>query len=474
MTIWAQRFAPHRGLLLLGGLVAGLSAVALAIEDYLSLALILGLPVVPVALSAGTRALRGDVVYALALAVVIIAVESANFRYREYADKTIDLQVALKLAGLVLLYLLSLPSILRCIRAGMPNAILLWLLFLTYLVFTSTYAVSPSYSLVASASMLGGFCYLLHVLEVYGRQRLLWVIALTSLILCLASIATYFAAPSFGRMSDWIGKAYIVTWRLQGVFGSSNAAGVSGAFALLIVTQFLPIRRQSPLFWLMLVAFVFCFLMSNNRMAIVAVVFAYGIVFLTRGNITGKSVLVLLAISTTVAGFLIAGDLLLESVTRSGSSEEVLSATGRTRIWAVVLELWQESPLFGYGYTSSQHILPSHPLLFVAAAHAHNMYLEVLFSSGLIGLALLVAGLLSTLWIALTRHAFKEAALIAFFALYGMTEPIFNSLVGFPAFAFFSAVLLVFARDTSVPADSDRETSILGSRRYRISSGLTR
>lgn len=448
MIVWAQRVLPHTAFAVLGGLTASLGIVALFLEDYLSLALMLGLPFVPLALAAGTRALRGDVVYALALAVLIIAVESANFRYREYADKTIDLQVALKLAGIALLFLLSLQSIIHRVRAGIPNALVLWFLFLIYLVFTSAYAVNPTYSLIASASTLGGFCYLFHILDTYGRERLLWVVVITGLVLCLASMATYFAVPAFGRMSDWVGRSYIVTWRLQGVFGSSNAAGVSGAFLVLLATQTLRVRRQGLLFWGMVAAFVFCLIMSNNRMAIAAAILAFGIIFLTRGNITGKSALVLLAASAVVIVFLVAGDVILESVTRSGSAEEVLSATGRTRIWAVVLELWGESPLLGYGYTSSQQILPNHPLLFVAAAHAHNMYLEVLFSGGVLGLGLLAAALASTVRIAVKRRAFKETALIAFFMLYGVTEPILNSLVGFPAFALFTAVLLVFAKDT--------------------------
>lgn len=116
MIVWAQRVLPQAAFAVLGGLTASLGIVALLLEDYLSLVLMLGLPFVPLALAAGTRALRGDVVYALALAVLIIAIESANFRYREYADKTIDLQVALKLAGIALLFLLSLRSIIHRVR----------------------------------------------------------------------------------------------------------------------------------------------------------------------------------------------------------------------------------------------------------------------------------------------------------------------------------------------------------------------
>lgn len=453
MTGLSESPVPSVVLVGLALVIGALGAWAAATGDYLSLALLILAPIAPFAAVAAVRAVRGEHVYALGLAVLVIVIESANFRYREYADKTIDFQVALKLAGIVLLVVLSVPTLLRRVQTGLPAPVLLWFLFLSYLVFTSTYAVNSTYSLIASASTLGGFCFLFHLLDTYGAKALRWVLVASGLVLSLASIAAYVAVPSFGRMSDWVGNAFVVTSRLQGVFGSSNAAGVSGAFCLLLTLVMLDIRRRTFLFWIMVGAFTFCLVMSNNRMAIAAAGFAFGIIFMTHGHLGRRSIVALLAAAAMVAVLLFAGEAILERLARSGSSEEVLSATGRTRIWAVVLELWGAHPLFGLGYASAQQILPEDPRLFVAAAHAHNMYLEVLFSGGLLGLGLFVASLASTLALGLRRRAFKELALVAFFLLYGMTEPIISSVIGFPSVAFLAAVLFVFAREPAGSRD---------------------
>ena len=49
---------------------------------------------------------------------------------------------------------------------------------------------------------------------------------------------------------------------------------------------------------------------------------------------------------------------------------------------------------------SALYILPVHPDLFQAAAHAHSLYLEQLFSGGIIGLGLFVSSILLTMVLA--------------------------------------------------------------------------
>ena len=61
---------------------------------------------------------------------------------------------------------------------------------------------------------------------------------------------------------------------------------------------------------------------------------------------------------------------------------------GRTELWEYVLSRVPESPLFGVGYYSTRmYILDAFPF----AGHAHNSTLEVLYSTGIIGAAFLLA-----------------------------------------------------------------------------------
>jgi exopolysaccharide production protein ExoQ len=134
---------------------------------------------------------------------------------------------------------------------------------------------------------------------------------------------------------------------------------------------------------------------------------------------------------------------LLELISRSGSWDEVMSATGRTRIWPVVIELWSQTPMMGRGFGSALYILPTHPDLFRAAAHAHNLYLEQLFSGGIIGLGLFACSIVITIAVAWRTKAAREFSFLVFFLIYGLTEPVISGPVSFPLITMFLAVVLI-------------------------------
>ena len=205
-----------------------MAGAALSDGDYVSLVLILAIPLAPVALVAIQRALAGKPPYATALAVGIVLIESASWRAREYADKSIDLQVALKLGGIALLIALSAPAVFRGFRKGFGGPWSLWLAWLGFWIMTAAYAVAPAYAAVASVSIAGGFLFLWSVGEEQGEQTLVKLMILACFALCASSVAVYFAVPTLGRMSDWVNGAFVPTSRLQGVFGSANSAGSPG------------------------------------------------------------------------------------------------------------------------------------------------------------------------------------------------------------------------------------------------------
>ncbi len=425
--------------------LAILIAIALLTSDYVSLGLVICIPLLPVAFFWIVKLLEGSSKVGIATSIVIIFVEAANFRVRDFTDKSVDLQVGLKLLGICLLIVLGLPTLLLMLRKGCAKEPLTWLIFLSYVCITATYAVTPALALVAAFSLLGGFLYLWHIGEVFGRQQLINILTASCFLLCLGSIVAYFWMPSLGRMSDWSGGAFVPTSRLQGLFGTANAAGAAGAFGLLLIFLLLDIKHRSLLFLSMTAVFGFCVLRSDNRMAIVAMAGCFLYISFSKGHQGLKTIILLLSISIAILVFYAFGDILLDHMARSGSGDEVLSGTGRTRIWAVVLQLSTEHPLFGQGYTSSGQILPKNEMLFAAAAHAHDMYLEVLFSGGLIGVGLLVAALVASIRRATQNHAHAEIGIIIFFLIYGITEPVMNGLIGFPTLSFLASGILAFS-----------------------------
>lgn len=141
------------------------------------------------------------------------------------------------------------------------------------------------------------------------------------------------------------------------------------------------------------------------------------------------------------------GDTIMTGLSRSGSADEITSGTGRTRIWAVVIDLWLERPFFGYGPGSAKFILPVHPMLFKAAAHPHNLYLSVLFAGGLVGIVLFLTSLTMTIRRAWSQQAHAAIALIIFYLIYGITEPVLGGMVSFLSFCFYAIPCLLLVEE---------------------------
>jgi O-antigen ligase len=106
----------------------------------------------------------------------------------------------------------------------------------------------------------------------------------------------------------------------------------------------------------------------------------------------------------------------------------------------------------GRGFGSALYILPVHPDLFLAAAHAHSLYLEELFSGGLIGLGSLVGSIIVTLALAWKTKAARECSLLLFFLVYGITEPVISGVVSFPLLIMFFAIASVLVASRAAPS----------------------
>lgn len=108
----------------------------------------------------------------------------------------------------------------------------------------------------------------------------------------------------------------------------------------------------------------------------------------------------------------------------SRRGREISDLTGRTQIWMIAIEVWKDSPLFGYGPTIwSENFRAAWNVPF--AFHAHNQFMQSLGAAGIVG----VLGLLSYLG-ALVVGALRAArvsrglapALVAIMLVRMMTE----------------------------------------------------
>ncbi|MEZ5817777.1 MAG: O-antigen ligase family protein [Hyphomicrobiaceae bacterium] len=429
-------------------LVATISGLLVLAGEPLAGAVVLGTPALPFLYYGLAKGVAGERNFGSLLAAGIIFVLSANFRYREITEKSIDFQVALKLlaigASLGFTVLFLKPIVRQLYLYGLAY----WLAFYGWLLFSATYAMAPLTAGVSTISLIGSFLFLCFLCVKYGPDRMVEILVWAGLVMCVASIAVYFAVPEFGRMKDWYGTEQILTSRMQGLFGASNGAGC-GAATLLFLTIFFYMKQPGAsrlIGWATILTSSITMIMSINRMAIGAFLLCCLIYFLVTGNF-GRKLLLLFAVGVLAAvPVLLFPEAVFELVSRSGDAEEITSGTGRTRIWAVVLDLVPKSWLFGYGYASAQHILPIHPDLFEAAAHCHNLYLEMLFCSGVIGLFFLAWCILTTIILAIRVGGARELGLFFFFLPYGLTEPVIGGVTYFAMIIWQASVVLLFYR----------------------------
>jgi O-antigen ligase len=420
-------------------------------EPAIALGLLLAVPVTLCALHIVVQFLMAPSPFVSLLAIGVVLAVSVNFRHRSFDDKSIDAQILLRLAGFALFFILGAPAIFRRLLSGIELEPLLWIAFLVCLIASSTYSADPIQSLVATSSALGGFLFLWSFCDVYGRQALIRVMTAACLIMSIGSVVIYFTAPSLGRLSDWNAAGqYEITSRLQGLFGNPNGAGGSAAPSFLLALL-LPRRRGAGIgHGAMLCAFAIVTVLSDNRMALIAWAGCLAIIYICRGNFGVRAIVVLLVGAVTTLAAYALGDVLLSGIARSGRSDEVLSLTGRTEIWRVSLGLWSEHPILGLGYGSSPFALSASVDLFGAVGNTHNTYLEILFSSGVIGLGLLIASLAITLRRAAARRRYSEFGIVVFFLIYGLTEAVIFSVAGLTMLLFFSSLILTFAPDRPI------------------------
>lgn len=427
-------------------------ATAVAVVDPLAGALVVMTPLIPFLIYGVMRGIVGDRTYGLLLAVMIILGQCATFRFREYGDKSIDAQIMMRLAALaggVGLGVLYLRPILYRLKSQVLTS---WLVFYGVLVFSSSYSFVPSHAAVASISILASFLFVCMVCVRHGPDRLVDVLVWSGLAMCIASLAVYVAVPEFGRLATWEGDDFVLTSRLQGVFGAPNGAG-SVAGALIFLTAVFYMGRPDasrPIGYATLITALLCLLLSNNRMALACLILSSLLYYMLSGQFGRKLVFLVSLGILLILPVLLFPEEIFGLLSRTGDADEISSGTGRSRIWAVVLDMIPKSWVFGYGYASAIHVLSTHPDLFAAAAHCHNLYLEVMFGSGIIGFAALVWSIVTSFVLAIRIGAARELALFFYFLPYGLTEPVVGGSTFLGLFIWQAAIVLMIHRKKQI------------------------
>lgn len=410
---------------------------------------------------------------AMTLVFVTIFLLDTIFRARAYSDKSIDLQIILKTGSWAALFLFSLLHFRRYAAALFRVPHILWLLFFCWLLATTLNSPNPTYSAIAVFSVVAIYLGCLALVADYDQEKVLAVILASYLLVIVASLLVYFAVPSLGRLQEWQGDAQIHGNRLSGITGTPNGIGLISAWcALLIAIRWTSLRRY--LGWAVLtfggLAALAALALSQSRTSMALLVGLTGLNFTFNrrytpyflvGGAIAVSVVVLFAINDS--------DLLIRLLSRSGNVLELETGTGRAQIWSLVIKLSQLNFWTGQGYASTVFILPDYTdYTGHAPPHAHNMWLQLWLTTGMIGVILFNVAFVWQISQAILDRDGLSLTFLLFVMLDGITEP--SAFVGV---AHLSTVLLMVAAARSIRPQSTISSRIILRRHPSVAASTT-
>lgn len=276
-----------------------------------------------------------------------------------------------------------------------------------------------TWALLAAVTVNGLF--IAHVLTWHEIVRALssafkWILGLSLALELWVSLVLHGPLlPNFVTLPDgkidpqwyWVRDNLFDGGRIQGIVGNANLLAIISLFAIITFGVLFAARarwRTTLALWMLLAAY---FLLRTSSVtalacaAAAAVVLAVALLMRRARTPGARTRIYVVAIGGTVLGVGIVWllrDWLLGLVGRSSD------LTGRSDlIWTKVLERVREHPLFGNGFSSPW--IPEDPAFDgwivdhgISVFHAHNMWLDVLFQLGVLGLILMGVAYLTLLW----------------------------------------------------------------------------
>jgi len=171
------------------------------------------------------------------------------------------------------------------------------------------------------------------------------------------------------------------------------------------------------------------------------------VAMLKLGRNSVRAIAVTFSLSLTVAALLIFQDR-LPALVRPLISDDLFTLNSRTELWSKTLTHIFAQPILGTGYFASRYLLIKD---FSWAGHAHNSFLEVQLTTGLIGL-LLLGGFL----VVVTKEIFKTRnALLVGVTFYCLIQGMVNPILFNPGLAMFALMLALTYAGMRKPSIDD-------------------
>jgi exopolysaccharide production protein ExoQ len=346
----------------------------------------------------------------------------AIFRQRSFADKSIDLQIVLKM-GLWVLTFVFCVALFRLWGKRLLRVDNIFQVFLLAdIVISCFYAPVFTYSFASAFSLIAVMFMLMLASAVLTNAQIIHQIILGCTLVAAISIIVYFADPSLGRMHEW----NVQGTRLAGITGTANAIGYISAMCLLALyyyRDYLP--KVTWTYWAFIVINLAALIMSNSRTSMIAMILSICAAAMMKPSPARMMIFFFTICAGILFMALVDYDSLFSMLARSGDANEITSGTGRTAIWSTALNLIAEKPWFGWGYAATNTILPEQKsVVGFVASHTHNAVLQILFSVGVVGLFFFIMLMATKIYYSIKSGEQLNMAFIVFLLIDGLTEPI--------------------------------------------------
>ncbi|WP_417747939.1 O-antigen ligase family protein [Rosistilla oblonga] len=338
----------------------------------------------PVATS-GSGRLITSFVGSLVFAVVFL--NAADFRGDTGEEFSVHWQIYLRLLICAVCGGTGILLVSKSYRAFLTFPGFLITLLIAWIGVTLPFSVDRTYSLAAYVS-LGAVAMLIPAaMQILGGYRYLMIVAAGLMTFIVGSWIAYLVFPEIGIFKEQITQTEVL--ERMGGLGHPNELGLYSAFTTVLFAVLGYGRRLSylivvPAMLLSLVTLVVCFSRTSMGITLVGLLVVYRKELFTQQTVIATLLLAILAIPPifVVAGNggfdWLVGDA-LEKLSKSGTADELTTATGRTDIWAYAIQRIGEQPLHGYGYMTARFVMEKY------SYHCHNIVLNMCLNTGVIG-----------------------------------------------------------------------------------------
>ncbi len=314
--------------------------------------------------------------------------------------------------------------------------------FLALVVVSLFYTVNFKESLTGIVVLFSTILLLLLARRTFSLTKIFQLIRIACTCIILFSFCLYIFRSSSSY--DFLqGKE-----RFAGItYGAHPLASISVFFILITAINYR--FKLSTRFFVdntMLLIALLMITEADSRQAVIGLVIALLFLVWHRINLLSKVFLFSFSILTII--FISQGvekEKFLKNQSRTSTSEEVTTLTGRTAIWLKSIEIIKNKPVLGNGYNAGQFELENNyqTMHGWSTRSAHNFLLHTGLDLGLIGILLILYGVISTFKAIYKFHSKLAFSILLYCLIISFVERGFAGGVNIYSFIFLLANLYI-------------------------------